>query len=95
MERDDAINQMQLTLKDNDKKALRVRKRQTAKSRAAIKRHKEDNNKSRRWIQRKFQDLLVSAANINDLEMKVASFDKSQAELKESHEYAMAELKLS
>jgi hypothetical protein len=92
MECDDAINQMQLTLKDNDKKALRVRKWQTAKSRASIKHHKKDCNKSRRWIQRNLQDLSVSAAKINDLEMKVASFDKTQAELMESHENAMAEL---
>ena len=32
MECDDAINQMQLTMKDNEKKALGVQKRQAAKS---------------------------------------------------------------
>jgi hypothetical protein len=45
VESDDAINQMQLTMKDNEKKALGVRKRQAAKSRAATNHHKKESNK--------------------------------------------------
>jgi hypothetical protein len=59
---DDAINQMQLTMKDNEKKASSVRKRQAAKSIAANKRHKKESNKSKRLIQRNLHDLSVSAA---------------------------------
>ena len=88
---DDAIDQMQLTMKDNEKKALSVRKRQAAKSIAANKRHKKESNKSKRLIQRNLHDLSVTAAKNNDLEMKVASHLKTQA----SHDNAMAELMLS
>jgi hypothetical protein len=45
VESDYAINQMQLTMKDNEKKALGVRKRQAAKSRAATNHHKKESNK--------------------------------------------------
>jgi hypothetical protein len=89
MEFDDAINQMHSTLKDNNKKALRVckRKQQNQELPSSISRRiiisSEDGSK------------LVSAAKINDLEMKVAFFEKTQAELKKSHENAMAELMLS
>ena len=95
MECDDAINQMQLTMKDNEKKALTVRKRQAVKSIAANKRHKKDSNKSKQLIQRNLHDLSVSNAKINDLEMKVASHLIAQAALQKSHENAMAELMLS
>jgi len=87
-----AINQIQLTMKDNEKKALGVWKRQTAKSRAATKRHKKESNKSKRLIQRNLHDLSVSAAKIDYLEMKVVSQLRTQTELKESHQNAMAEL---
>ena len=92
VECDDAINQMQLTMKDNEKKALGVRKRQAAKSRAATKRHKKESNKYKRLIQRNLNDLSVSAAIIDDLGMKVTSHLRTQDELKESHKRAMAEL---
>ena len=78
-------------MKDNEKKASSVRKRQAAKSIAANKRHKKESNKSKRLIQRNLHDLSVSAAKNNDLEMKVASHLITQA----SHENAMAELMLS
>ena len=69
MECDDVINQMQLTMKVNKKKALGVRKRQAAKSRAAAKRHKKEINKYKRLIQCNLHDLFVSAAIIDDLGM--------------------------
>ena len=87
-----ATNQIQLTMKDNEKKALGVRKRQTAKSRAAAKRHKKESNKSKRLIQCNLHDLSVSAAKIDYLEMKVASQLRTQTELTESHQNAMAEV---
>ena len=87
-----AINQIQLTMKDNEKKALGVWKRQTAKSRAATKRHKKESNKSKSLIQRNLHDLSVSAAKIDYLETKVASQLRTQTKLKESHQNAMAEL---
>ncbi len=95
MECDDAINQMQLTMKDNKKKALSVQKRQAAKSIATTKQHKKESNKSKRLIQCNLHDLSVSVAKNNDLEMKVASHLRTQAALKKSHESAMAELMLS
>jgi hypothetical protein len=95
MKCDDAINKMQLTMKDNEKKALNVRKRQAVKSIAANKRHKKDSNKSKQLIQRNLHDLSVSNAKINDLEMKVASHLIAQAALQKSHKNAMAELILS
>ena len=54
-----------------------------------------DNNKSKRLIHPNLHDLSVSAAKNNDLEMKVASHLRTQAELKKSHESTMAELMLS
>ena len=92
MKCDDAINKMQLNMKDNEKKALNVRKRQAVKSIAANKRHKKESNKSKRLSQRNLHDLSVSAAKINDFEMKVASHLRTQAALKKSHKNAMAEL---
>ena len=89
MECDDAIKQMQLTMKGNKKNAMGVRKRQAAKSRAHAKRHKKECNKYKKLIQRNIHDLSVSAAIIDDLEMNVASHLRTQAELKESHKRAM------
>ena len=82
----------QLTMTDNENKASSVRKRQAAKSIAANKRHKKESNKSKRLSQRNLHDLSVSAAKINDFEMKVASHLRTQAALKKSHKNAMAEL---
>ena len=92
VECDDAINQMQLTMRENKKKALGVRKRQAAKSRAATKHHKKEGNKYMRLIQCNLHDLSVFVAIIDDLGMKVTSHLRTQDELKKSHKGAIAEL---
>ena len=45
VECDDAINQMQLSMRENEKKAMGVRKSQAAKSRAVTKHHKKEGNR--------------------------------------------------
>ena len=92
VECDDAINQMQLSMRENEKKALGAGKRQAAKSRAVTKRHKKEGNKYNRLIKGNLRDLSVFVAIIDDLGMKVTSHLRTQDELKESHKRAMAEL---
>ncbi len=83
------------TLKSNEKVVNGMK----SEFKSTLKSNENNHAKSTRIIQREVKDakstVLTYATTISDLEMKVASFDATQHQLKKSHENDMMELALA